>query len=318
MVDWNSSFEAVPANTDSVSAGAGVIRTLKEAIRERLARDHYHDLSGTQSDHGLHNKVTLIEQSSDPSAVTDRGILYTKDVSGVTEVFYRDSSGNVVQLTSGGKIRGGSLSQDGSIVAAMLGSSSVTEAKIQDGAVTTNKIGSGAVTDSKIGTGAVTEAKIGSGAVTNVKIGAGAVTGDKIQDGAVTAAKLGSGLMTVVNTAYYHNGANLNYFTVTHGLISGPWATIGTFVFYKASAISYLYLYTYCKGSSGTMYLRLYYNASIYGNNITVTTSWGAGVAGMNVSSLSTGAAYPVSVQFYASAGSTTTIDLQGIGVYAA
>lgn len=48
------------------------------------------------------NKLQLIEQGADPTQVADRGIVYTKDAAGITELFYIDSAGNVTQVTSGG------------------------------------------------------------------------------------------------------------------------------------------------------------------------------------------------------------------------
>lgn len=42
----------------------------------------------------------LIEQTSDPSNEGDRGFIYTKDVSGSTELFYRNSGGTITQLTA--------------------------------------------------------------------------------------------------------------------------------------------------------------------------------------------------------------------------
>lgn len=53
----------------------------------------------------------LDEIASDPTQVANGGLLYTKDVSSVTELFYRDSAGNVRQLTpaAGG---GGTLDRD--------------------------------------------------------------------------------------------------------------------------------------------------------------------------------------------------------------
>ena len=53
---------------------------------------------------GLAYPFTLTEEGSDPSQVANAGRLYTKDVSGTTELFYRDDTGTVRQLTppSGG------------------------------------------------------------------------------------------------------------------------------------------------------------------------------------------------------------------------
>lgn len=48
--------------------------------------------------------LRLPESGADPAAVADTGRLYTKDVAGATELFYRDAAGNVIQLTSAGVI----------------------------------------------------------------------------------------------------------------------------------------------------------------------------------------------------------------------
>lgn len=52
--------------------------------------------------------VGLFQQASDPSTSPDKGFLYVKDVSGVSELFYYDDLGNSIQLTSGGAPVGGS------------------------------------------------------------------------------------------------------------------------------------------------------------------------------------------------------------------
>ena len=46
--------------------------------------------------------VYILEQASNPAAVTDHGGIFTKEVSAITELHYIDSSGNVLQITSGG------------------------------------------------------------------------------------------------------------------------------------------------------------------------------------------------------------------------
>lgn len=50
--------------------------------------------------------VTLLESASDPSNVGNSGIVYTKEVSGTTELFYLDDSGNAVQITDAGILNG--------------------------------------------------------------------------------------------------------------------------------------------------------------------------------------------------------------------
>lgn len=41
-----------------------------------------------------------LSETTDPTNISDNGFVYTKDVSGVTELFYMDSSGNINQITS--------------------------------------------------------------------------------------------------------------------------------------------------------------------------------------------------------------------------
>lgn len=102
---WNAAFEAIPANGDDASEGALRIRNLKRDIRERLEIDH--NMDETDND-GEHLKVTFYAPlASDPTNVANKGFLYTKDVSSVVELFWEDESGNVLQLTSGGDLRGG-------------------------------------------------------------------------------------------------------------------------------------------------------------------------------------------------------------------
>lgn len=98
---WDASFEASPADGDDASLGASKIRQEKLAVRERIAVDH--SIAGTVDD-GAHKKVTLLEQAGNPTSAANTGFLYTKDVSAITELFWEDSSGTVLQLTSAGKI----------------------------------------------------------------------------------------------------------------------------------------------------------------------------------------------------------------------
>lgn len=53
------------------------------------------------------NPLFQVERAANPVAVANRGAWYTKDVAGITEAFYLDSSGNAVQLTAGGVVAGG-------------------------------------------------------------------------------------------------------------------------------------------------------------------------------------------------------------------
>jgi hypothetical protein len=51
----------------------------------------------------------LYEQSGDPTALLNRGVVYGKAVSGRTELFYEDSSSGVIQITSAGALSSTSI-----------------------------------------------------------------------------------------------------------------------------------------------------------------------------------------------------------------
>ena len=96
---WDSAYEATPPDTEDARLGAGRIRAFKLDTRERITVDH--SFAGTADD-GAHKKVTLLKQSVDPTTVANTGYLYTKDVAAITELFWRDSAGTVLQLTTNG------------------------------------------------------------------------------------------------------------------------------------------------------------------------------------------------------------------------
>ena len=56
--------------------------------------------------------INLKLQSGDPAVQTDKGEIYTKTVSGIVELFYKDSSSNVTQITEGGSIGGDLIHMD--------------------------------------------------------------------------------------------------------------------------------------------------------------------------------------------------------------
>lgn len=101
---WNAGYESSPANTQAASQGAQRIRELKLDVRERLAVDHI--FGDGSANEGYHNVVHLAEQGSDPSGVANYGVLYTKEISTITELFYRDSAGTITQITQNGNILG--------------------------------------------------------------------------------------------------------------------------------------------------------------------------------------------------------------------
>ncbi len=88
--------ETKPADDDIVSQFPAVERTFRDVIEDWLLVDH--DTAGE------HKQVTLPERASNPSAASDTGFLYTKDDGADTELYYRDDSGNVVQITEDGAL----------------------------------------------------------------------------------------------------------------------------------------------------------------------------------------------------------------------
>ena len=98
---WDAAFEAEPADNELRSLGASRIRDLKNAIAARMAVDH--SFAGDAND-GKHIQVELMIAASDPSLDPTDGCVYTKVITGNTELFYKDSSGNVLQLTNAGAI----------------------------------------------------------------------------------------------------------------------------------------------------------------------------------------------------------------------
>jgi hypothetical protein len=99
--DWNT-FEGKPADTDNISLGAGEIRYLKTDIRERMVVDHVWNVSTTAD--GAHLKATLKDLAGDPVMAAGFGFVYAKTASGIVELFYKDSLGNITQITSVGAI----------------------------------------------------------------------------------------------------------------------------------------------------------------------------------------------------------------------
>ena len=99
---WDAAYEATPPNAQLAAQGAQRIRELKIDIRERLDLDHIMDDDDTND--GRHRWVALVEQAGDPGNLADKGFLYTKDVGGLTELFYEDAAGTLFQITDNGKL----------------------------------------------------------------------------------------------------------------------------------------------------------------------------------------------------------------------
>lgn len=107
--------ETKPAGTRDLALGDDDIREAKRAFRERLATDHDFraDESGITTI-GYHTKVTLSGGSaSDQTAVTSAGVIFPKLISSRYELCYIDDAGQVVQLTTNGRIKDSVIAQTG-------------------------------------------------------------------------------------------------------------------------------------------------------------------------------------------------------------
>jgi hypothetical protein len=70
---------------------------MKVDVSERMAIDHIWNVD-TATD-GYHKQVSMLELGADPTAAANYGIVYTKDVSGVTHLFFRSADSVVRQIT---------------------------------------------------------------------------------------------------------------------------------------------------------------------------------------------------------------------------
>jgi len=99
---WNTTYEGVPADTEDTNIGANRIRDFKTNVRARVNIDHSF---GDTADNGQHNQTTYNTASGDPSpSVANSGILYTKVVGGIAELFFKNGGGAVQQVTTNGAL----------------------------------------------------------------------------------------------------------------------------------------------------------------------------------------------------------------------
>jgi len=263
---WGKDYDVnSPAGIDDPKKGDDEIRDAKEATRERLDIDHYFPENDptaglvNNADTGEHKKVSLRKIDPAPSAVANKGFVYTKESggAGVIELFYKDAAGNEIQLTKAGVLR--------PLVAAELATDAVETDKIKDSAVTSDKIASLAVATAKIATAAVTSTKLGTGATL---IKSGNYTGD---GGGSRSIDIGSPYMTVKCVVVWggttdpadsgtlalktiddssascfvivgNNTPNLNMYRVPHGIIEFNATGFNIDQWVNASSIDYGYI----------------------------------------------------------------------------
>lgn len=104
-----------PADTDFIGEGDDALRNLKVDLKERIEIDHWFnnvtDPNQGNCD-GYHKKVTLLAQGTAPANVVGAGLVYTKIVDGVVELFFKDDAGTENQLTENGVIKLNTLQND--------------------------------------------------------------------------------------------------------------------------------------------------------------------------------------------------------------
>lgn len=98
MADWDTSS---PGDSDIVSQFPQNERAARAAVVTNFGVDHV-DTDGATV--GFHEQVTLVERGSDPTNAADRGFVYAKDYSGITELTYMDETGQVIRLTRDGAL----------------------------------------------------------------------------------------------------------------------------------------------------------------------------------------------------------------------
>ncbi len=105
MADWDT---AAPTDSSVVSQFPPNERAARAAGKTNFGIDHSET---DDANVGKHEAIQMLEQSSDPAAATNEGQWYTKDVAGATELFYRDAAGNIVNVTTLGRVVGQLKSQ---------------------------------------------------------------------------------------------------------------------------------------------------------------------------------------------------------------
>jgi len=97
-----------PTDQAQVSQYPANERSSRSALETILAADHV--AGNNTADDGKHQIVRLIVQVA-PANTAGEGKLYSRNPSGPAELYFKDSVGNEVQLTSGGVVPQASLQQ---------------------------------------------------------------------------------------------------------------------------------------------------------------------------------------------------------------
>jgi hypothetical protein len=122
----NTYDTSTPGGGDDPREADDRMREIKAATQERMndhngetdEGDHYWPLTGTQvsdEDTGQHRMVTIRQLSDNPSTLTsyatttDLGFLYQKNDTDNGELFWQDEADNVLQLTTDGTWKAGTI-----------------------------------------------------------------------------------------------------------------------------------------------------------------------------------------------------------------
>lgn len=88
--------ETNPVSSSYIADFPANERAHRLAVLSSASVDH------AAEDTGEHNKVSLIPLAADPSLSSTAGFVYTKEIATITELFYMDEGGQVIQLTDDG------------------------------------------------------------------------------------------------------------------------------------------------------------------------------------------------------------------------
>lgn len=107
--DW---VDTTPIDHTKFKNAPGAIRQVRVDVEERLMNMFYGWISGEVSaDEGVKN-LPFRYQAADPGATANKIKVYSKQVTGKTELFMQDEDGHVIQLTAGGILNAVNLTGD--------------------------------------------------------------------------------------------------------------------------------------------------------------------------------------------------------------
>lgn len=107
MADYNPS---IPQGGDNLSTSQAQMLNNFTQLNTIFAFDHYTWNDPTSADRGFHKQITFPVTRTDPALTGTQGMLYTKTVSGLAQLFFANSAG--VAAVSGIT---GVISQNGSL-----------------------------------------------------------------------------------------------------------------------------------------------------------------------------------------------------------